>query len=184
MHSSTFAILAHNGLMYGNMPYEVHLAEVVGVLLKDIGVPADSPLVDAAWLHDVVEDTDTSIATVRSHFGGHVGDIVALVTDPELPTRAERKAEFHKRMSGISYDVRDFIRCDALVVKTADRVANLRTGLRDPHTNIGKIQKYVKEDEAFRKLYTPGFLRSPYSEKAYELYVSTMVGFEFYMATS
>lgn len=180
MHPSTFAILAHSGLMYGNMPYEVHLAEVVGVLLNDIGVPSDSHLIAAAWLHDVVEDTDTPIAKVKASFGEHVGGIVTLVTDPDLPTRAERKAEFHKRMSGIGFDARDAIRCDALVVKTADRVANLRAGLREGST---KLHKYVTEHDEFSKLYTPGFLRSEYGKAALSLYITAMTEVEFYLAT-
>lgn len=168
MHASTFAIKAHGDQKYGVLPYEAHLAEVVGILVKDFGVPHDSHLIAAGWLHDVAEDTTITVSKLREMFGSEISDVVSLVTDPDLPTRAERKAEFFKRMGSISIVHRDLVRIDALVVKTADRIANLRTGVREGNTR--KLSMYMGEDKAFRSLFTHAFAQSVYGGVAVEMY--------------
>ena len=155
MHASSFAIAAHGDQLYGTLPYAAHLAEVVSILMNEMVVGEYSALIDAGWLHDVVEDTKTHAYAIEANFGSRVGDIVKLLTDPDLPTRSERKAEFCRRMGGITVETRDVIRCEALTVKTADRVANIRAGVRE--SNVKKLEMYVAEHGSFIDLFTSGF---------------------------
>ena len=59
-------------------PYITHVEEVAR-LVHEFG--GDDLAVVAAWLHDVVEDCDPSIADIESQFGANVASIVAEVTN-------------------------------------------------------------------------------------------------------
>ena len=56
MTAKAFAIKAHGEQRYGDLLYAAHLAAVEEVLLR-FGF-RDEALLNAAWLHDVVEDTE------------------------------------------------------------------------------------------------------------------------------
>ena len=91
-----FATAAHEAVgqkrKYTGEPYIVHPAEVAMITIRLKGTPE---MVAAAWLHDVVEDTQVSIDVVKMLFGDHVADLVGWLTDvskPEDGNRAARKA--------------------------------------------------------------------------------------------
>ena len=72
-HARSFAIAAHADQMYGDQPYSFHLDAVVE-LLAVFGEQAQI----IGILHDVVEDTDVSLQTVRHkelNLAGTLGDI-------------------------------------------------------------------------------------------------------------
>lgn len=74
----TFAIERHGDQKYGNnLPYEWHL-EKVATLAERLGYPVE--IQAAAWLHDVVEDTDTPLDELRMLFGDTIAVIVESVT--------------------------------------------------------------------------------------------------------
>ncbi len=94
-HAATFAAEAHAAVAqvrkYTGEPYIVH-PEAVAALVAEAG--GDDAMVAAAWLHDVVEDTEVSLATLRDLFGDDVADLVFWLTDvsrPEDGNRAVRK---------------------------------------------------------------------------------------------
>ena len=58
-----FAAHAHGNQRYGDGPYVEHLAKVVAVL-TDFGYQGD--YLCAGWLHDVVEDTCTTLDDIRA----------------------------------------------------------------------------------------------------------------------
>lgn len=65
---------AHSGQMYGKKPYAHHLGKVVenaALLGADVAV---------AWLHDVLEDTDTTEEELRKLFSDTVVDAVVALT--------------------------------------------------------------------------------------------------------
>jgi (p)ppGpp synthase/HD superfamily hydrolase len=98
-------------------PYWVHLIRVALELAR-WGV--DRPVVvQAALLHDVVEDTPTSVAEVREGFGTEVADLVEWLTCPDGNDR-EAVTEYYDRL-------RDVGPADAHVLKLADRTDNLRS---------------------------------------------------------
>jgi (p)ppGpp synthase/HD superfamily hydrolase len=74
-------------------PYVLHLAEVAELVTQSGG---SDPEIAAAWLHDTVEDTETTIKELRKEFGDEIADIVEGVTDlPEWLALSmhERKAK-------------------------------------------------------------------------------------------
>lgn len=134
-----FAQQAHGAQTYGEQPYVVHLdavAELVG---------ADAQLQAVAYLHDVLEDTDVTAEMLAERFGPVVTAAVELLTDPHAPTRAQRKALLHTRLHAASSS--DASGRAALVVKAADRLANVRACVA---TGDRRLDAYRREHPAFR----------------------------------
>src|SRR5689334_6061458 len=144
-HARSFAIAAHGDQMYGDQPYIVHLDAVVAVLAA-----FGDEVQIAGYLHDVVEDTDVPLEKVREEFGDRIADWVALVTDEKGVNRKERKARTNTKLAAISGD--DEM---ALVVKAADRLANLRASKEGGAGS--KLDMYRREHLAFREaVFRPG----------------------------
>jgi (p)ppGpp synthase/HD superfamily hydrolase len=144
--SMLFALERHKDQMYGRKPYHVHLLDVVNVLRRFVDWDdLDQDFVDAAWLHDVVEDTGTPLEEVRKRFGERVADIVYAVTNAEGANRKERAAATYPKIRATS---------NALVIKLADRIANLEQCVS--HDRLGKrpgrlFQMYLREWAAFQE---------------------------------
>jgi len=138
------AEMKHKDQMYGeNEPYTKHLAHVAEVLLR-FKFDSDDLQV-AAWLHDVVEDTDMTLFQVEVMFGRNVADLVGRVTNEPGQNRKERHAKTYPKIQASM---------DATTLKLADRIANVESSVE---SNDKKLQMYRKEHEAFKSLlYKPG----------------------------
>jgi guanosine-3',5'-bis(diphosphate) 3'-pyrophosphohydrolase len=117
-------------------PYAEHLLEALEVLVRGAGV-TDPGILQAAVLHDVVEDTPCTIDDVRRAFGGRVAEMVGWVTKPEPAEGADQKAAKEAYLSRLQ-DAPD----DAVLVKLADRVSNVQT-LRN--LRLPKQRQYYAE---------------------------------------
>jgi (p)ppGpp synthase/HD superfamily hydrolase len=87
----------------------------VGVHLYNLNYESD--IVKAGILHDIIEDSDTSLAEVAERFGEKVAELVQANTfDYTVGDRAAQGVECFQRC----------LKCgrDALVVKAADRLEN------------------------------------------------------------
>ncbi len=118
-----YAMKAHGGQMRASGdPYFSHPLAVAGILT---GLRADPASVATALLHDVVEDTDATIADIEKLFGEEVARLVDGVTKLSLiehKSDASKQAEnFRKLVVAMADDVR------VLLVKLADRLHNMRT---------------------------------------------------------
>src|SRR5260370_24680642 len=71
-------------------PYINHLVEVAEVLGR-IGGITDLPTLQAAILHDAIEDTETLPQELEDHFGQEVRLLVQEVTDDKSLPKQERK---------------------------------------------------------------------------------------------
>ncbi len=95
----------------------------VSVILAELGL--DDTAVAAALLHDVVEDTDYSLAMLKADFGAEVASLVDGVTKLDslvYENKEERQAEnLRKMFLAMSKDIR------VLLIKLADRLHNMRT---------------------------------------------------------
>lgn len=95
MTAEAFAHHAHRDQKrrYTDEPFIVHPADVVARML--LYVPdATKSMIEAAWLHDVLEDTDTTEEQLRSLFSDETVDLVVQLTKrskPEDGNRATRK---------------------------------------------------------------------------------------------
>jgi len=108
-----------------------------------------SPLAaTVAYLHDVVEDTEIETIEICRIFGGRVASAVWLLTDPPgYPNRKTRKAELHRTLAKLEYPNGGPAERLALLVKTADRLANVREAVS---TASRKAKMYRKEHRVFR----------------------------------
>ncbi|MGE1560063.1 HD domain-containing protein [Pantoea septica] len=123
---------------YTDEPYIVHPAAVVELVRS---VSADDALLATAWLHDTVEDTDTTLADIESHFGSRVAQLVGMLTDsaqPQAKNRAARKLAHFRHTAEASPE--------AQTVKLADIIDNTRAIVRfDPHfARIYLVEKRVQ----------------------------------------
>lgn len=152
-NARTFAAEAHAGQEYNGEPYTAHLAAVVD-LVRSVADPGSDPdfLDTVAWLHDVVEDTKATEANVADEFGLAAAEAVSALSDPEGKNRKERKARLHSRLRGL--DERLPVSRAVLLVKTADRLANMRAA---SEKNPKLLKMYRKEHAAFRAaVWRPG----------------------------
>jgi len=132
------SFLAHKGQTYDIFPYEKHLLDVVEVLRR-FGFGGDYIL--AGYLHDVIEDCNLSYNKIRKVFGENVAEMVLAVTDPsDVRSRKEKKERVYKKIKACP---------DSLIVKLADRIANVEHGIR--MDNKDKFGMYVKEHAAFKE---------------------------------
>jgi (p)ppGpp synthase/HD superfamily hydrolase len=94
-----FAITAHGNQVrkYDGAPYVTHLDSVV-TILKDHGYDAPT-LLAAAYLHDTLEDTDTTMRQLIDAFGPEVAEIVYWLSDLEKGHRKVRKLMSAWRLS-------------------------------------------------------------------------------------
>src|SRR5689334_21934958 len=118
-----FSALAHKGqVRHSGEPYLVHPLEVADILAD---LKLDVVCVSAGLLHDVVEDTLTTVERISELFGKDVAHIVEGVTKiSAIPfsSSEERQAEnFRKMLLAMVDDIR------VNLVKLGDRVHNMRT---------------------------------------------------------
>src|SRR5882672_5682350 len=99
----------------GDEPYINHLAEVAN-LLAAVTDGADAELVAAGWLHDAIEDTETTREELARTFSARVADLVVEVTDDmslEKPVRRQKQiADAPHKSPG------------AKLIKIADKISN------------------------------------------------------------
>jgi GTP pyrophosphokinase len=118
-----FSAFEHKGqVRHSGEPYLVHPLEVADVLAD---MKLDVVAIAAGLLHDVVEDTLTTIDRIRELFGEEVAHVVEGVTKiGAIPfsSSEERQAEnFRKMLLAMVDDIR------VILVKLADRLHNMRT---------------------------------------------------------
>ncbi len=102
-------------------PYILHPIEVARICAEEIGLGPTA--IVAALLHDVVEDTNVTLAEIKARFGDKIGSIVDGLTKLKSdynPTTAQAE-NFKKVLSTLVYDVR------VVLIKMADRLHNMRT---------------------------------------------------------
>jgi guanosine-3',5'-bis(diphosphate) 3'-pyrophosphohydrolase len=97
-------------------PYINHPIALANVLAGE-GVMEDVVLA-AAILHDTLEDTQTTPAELREHFGERIAGIVAEVTDDKTLLKADRKRLQIEHAAVVSREAR--------LVKLADKICNVR----------------------------------------------------------
>jgi guanosine-3',5'-bis(diphosphate) 3'-pyrophosphohydrolase len=119
-----FGDRAHDGQKrLSGEPYISHSAEIARILL-DLNL-IDTNTIAAALLHDVVEDTDASIAQLEAEFGSEVAWLVDGLTKIghlRFQSREERQVEnYRKLLLSMARDIR------IIMIKLADRLHNMRT---------------------------------------------------------
>lgn len=123
------------------LPYVVHLAsvtmEVIAALRAEPGQDEDLAVV-CALLHDVVEDTMTTLAEVEAAFGPRVAAGVEALTKD---IRVEKPRAMKDSLARILVQPPEIA-----VVKLGDRITNL-TPPTPPHWTAKKIAAYREEGQ-------------------------------------
>ncbi len=118
-----FSAKEHKGQVRASgEPYMTHPLEVANVLAE---MKMDAVTVSVGLLHDVVEDTLTSIDRLEEIFGpeiAHIVDALTKISQIYFTSTEHKQAEnFRKMLLAMSDDVR------VIIVKLADRLHNMRT---------------------------------------------------------
>ena len=103
-------------------PYILHPIAVATIAAEELWLDA-APVI-AAFLHDVVEDTDYTNDDIRERFGDDVAFLVRVVTKSKKERHGQESkqvANYRQMLNSVQYDIR------ALLVKLADRLHNMRT---------------------------------------------------------
>jgi GTP diphosphokinase / guanosine-3',5'-bis(diphosphate) 3'-diphosphatase len=107
------------------MSGEPYVTHPLAVALIIAGFKQDQASIVTGLLHDVVEDTGTSLEEVQNLFGAEVARLVDGVTKVSKITfssREEKQAEnFRKMIIAMAHDIR------VVLIKLADRLHNMRT---------------------------------------------------------
>src|SRR5712664_2596081 len=118
--AADLAARRHSGMQRkgrGSEPYINHLAEVANLLSIAIE-GADAELVAAGWLHDTIEDTETTHRELAEKFGERVAALVVEVTDdmtlPKDERRRRQVVEAPRKSPGPK------------LIKLADKISNIR----------------------------------------------------------
>ena len=118
-----FGAVAHEGQRrLSGEPYISHPVAVASILAD---LHMDHRTIEAALLHDVIEDTPTLKEEINNRFGAEVAQLVdgvSKLTQIKFKSRAEAQAEnFRKMVLAMVEDIR------VIMVKLADRLHNMRT---------------------------------------------------------
>ena len=114
-----FAAWKHDGQLRkgeGETPYIHHPIEVTAIL-AEVGKVSDLDVLQAALLHDTIEDTKTTADELDSHFGVRVRGYVLEVSDDKTLDKHERKA--------LQVEHAPHLSVEAQTIKLADKISNI-----------------------------------------------------------
>ncbi|HET7555779.1 MAG TPA: bifunctional (p)ppGpp synthetase/guanosine-3',5'-bis(diphosphate) 3'-pyrophosphohydrolase [Gaiellaceae bacterium] len=141
----TFAARAHEGQQRRSGEDFIHHPWGAAKICAELRL--DEQTIAAALLHDVVEDTETTLDDVRAEFGDEIAQLVDGVTKLtriQFQSREQAEAENYRKMIvAMAQDVR------VILIKLADRLHNLRT-----IEYLGK-QKQVQKAKETLEVYAP-----------------------------
>jgi (p)ppGpp synthase/HD superfamily hydrolase len=134
-----------------------HLGAVVA-RLKNLGI-TDVDVLSAAWLHDILDETETSFDELDQRFGSKVAVIVmAISIDRNLP-RTKQEEQYIKQLRESSLETK--------LIKLCDISANLRDLKNAPVSKTKKTKEVkknlfylnvIKKDLIKNKLQIPGIV--------------------------
>lgn len=112
--------------------FRVHILQVVKLIKQ---VTTDMELIQAAYLHDVIEDTNYTYEDIKHAFGKRVADLVNEVTHEG---NKDEKGHYFPRLCSR----------DAIILKFADRLSNLS---RMEAWDKKRKQHYLKKSKFWRE---------------------------------
>jgi len=141
-----FAQKAHNVQAYGDIyPYYKHCEDVDKVLRRyGFTEEKDLALLVAAWLHDVLEDTNNSYNDLKKEFDTNIAEIVYCVTDELGRNRKEKKERTLSKTRSNPKSV---------ILKVGDRIANVEFGLSEGSSHVDMYRKEFPEFQYNLRIY-------------------------------
>ena len=126
--AARFALQAHAGTERRGkgFPYIIHPMEAAAIVASET---SDPKLLAAAMLHDVVEDTDTTLEEIREAFGNRIATLVAAESDVEMPLLPPSESWYARKQAAI--DRLAAAPREAKIVALGDKLSNMRAIARD-----------------------------------------------------
>jgi len=126
-----FAIEAHGDQRRKgkDVPYVAHLLGVASLVLE---LGGDDEQAAAGFLHDVLEDTDTTISDVRARFGDRVASIVEACTDAAPDENRGPETSMLRKQRYVAHV--PSIAPEAALVSACDKLHNLRDMVIDANS--------------------------------------------------
>lgn len=120
--AAEFAAEAHKGTFRkgSRVPYIYHPMEVALIVAQ---MTTDEEVIAAAYLHDVLEDTDVTEGELGAQFGLRVLQLVAAETEDKSLSWKERKETTIRHLEAAPWEVKQ--------LALADKLSNMRTTARD-----------------------------------------------------
>lgn len=138
-----FANEKHALQKYGAYPYAYHLNMVYSIL-KVAGI-VDEDILAAAYLHDILEDTNVTYQELENLFGKDVAVLVETVTGRGI-NRKSRVSDFLVKIKLLESN--DKVAAQkAASIKLADRLANFTETCNT--NNVSLRSMYIKEWKRF-----------------------------------
>ncbi len=120
-----YANMAHSGQKRkSGEPYIIHPIAVARIVAGELRL--DSESIEAALLHDVIEDTPATHEDIARLFSDKIADLVEGVSkltrmQYAMTMEEEQMENFRKMLFAMSKDIR------VILIKIADRLHNMRT---------------------------------------------------------
>lgn len=141
----------------GSAPYISHLAEAAEMVRRNGGTEA---VIMAAWLHDTIEDTSTTLFDIERRFGPRIASLVDELTDDPTHTKAQRH---QAQIDNAPHKTKN-----AALIKAADQLSNVRSlRLNPPDWPRAQALAYVEKASAvLASLRCSDQLKAEFSEEA------------------
>ncbi len=123
----------------GVTPFYDHLEGVVN-RLKNLGI-SNQNVLSAAWLHDTIEDSDTTFEEINEIFGNTISVLVLSLTKDSNLSRKDRELQYIQQLKNSTIETK--------IIKFCDISANLKDITNAP---ISKTQKNKQVKKLFRYL--------------------------------
>ena len=147
-----YATIMHQGKIrkFGDTPYILHPLEVAQILST---MTDDQEIITAGILHDIVEDTDGTLAEIRSRFGDRVAELVSSESEEKYPGE-DSSATWKKRKEESLKVLRNSKDIGVKMLWVADKLANIR-GLAGVYSEKGEVmwQSLNQKDPAMHAWY-------------------------------
>ena len=142
--AAQFAAQKHKGQIRkgrDECPYIDHLKSVARVI-AEVGGIEDPEILAAAWLHDTLEDTETTPEELEANFGKRVRQLVEEVSDDKSLPKDERKQLQIQHAPKLSID--------AVLIKLGDKISNIIDVTNTPptHWTLERRKYYLDWAEA------------------------------------
>ena len=137
--------LRKDGTLYILHPFEA--VSIAGTMTNDEEVLA------ATMLHDVVEDTNTSIEEIHNMFGDKIFKLVSYETESKYPNLSKEES-WIKRKSEIINRLEETNDINFKIIYLSDKLSNIRSLYRDYNQNgIKAFDKFNVKDPSIQSWY-------------------------------
>ena len=140
-----FATEAHEGQFRKGtqIPYILHPMEAAAIVST---MTTDSEVIAGAVLHDVVEDTDTTIEDIQKIFGDRMAFLVCSETENKRENLSAQSTWKIRKQETINHLMKAPL--DVKMITLGDKLSNIRSVYRDYNT-IGDMlwQRFNQKDK-------------------------------------